>query len=288
METPRVPPGARVVYAPSGNGHFLPPGRHTREVRLVTPEQLPHGSVFAARLTLTDSVTGEVLQQHERIAVYDTVPPMLSSYRAVLLRDGRIAIQVRAGDRHAGVSESGVATLYSLDGGKTWHRQVHDFVEDDFGRPALFETVVGPFSPGADLLIGVRAQDMAGNASVRLPVDAGVFLAPRNAELVVDEVGVLSPDGNPIFAPATVARRGAWADKAETALARLLAHQPDRDLSAAERFELRRLEELRTVPTTFRRWDVDFSGFTQVDAPLVRLSPDDGPEWTVLRVRAWK
>lgn len=284
METVAVPSRALVDYPWSRDGLLLPPGRYTREVRLVTPKQLPMGSVFAARLTLTDSQTGVVLQQHERIAVYDTVPPMLSSYRAVLLRDGRVAIQVQAGDRHSGVSENGVATEYSLDGGTTWRSQVHVFVEDDFGRPALFETVLGPFSRGADLLIGVHTHDVAGNTSERLPVDASVFAAPRNAELLVDSFDIRHPNGNPVFGPATVARRAAWVDTAEATLAYLLARRSQTGLSASERFELRRLHELRTVPRSFDVWRVDVSGFIRVDSPLVWFSPDDGSERTVLRI----
>ncbi len=288
LEPLRVPPGASVVAAPSGHNLFLKPGLHTREVRLLTREQLRHGSVFSARLTLTDSVTGEVLQQHERSAVFDTVPPMLSSYRAVMLRDGRIAIQMQAGDRNSGVPESGVATLYSADGGTTWHRQVHGFVEDDFGRPALFETVIGPFPRGTNLFVSARAQDRAGNASLRLPVDARVFAAPNNAELLVDAYGIPLHDGNPVFVPAMIARRAAWVEAAKTSHALEPALASHSNLTAADRFELRRIEELYAVPTSFNQFGVDVSGFTQVDAGTVRLASDHGSEWTALRIRVRK
>jgi hypothetical protein len=103
---------------------------------------------------------------------------MLSSYRAVLLSDGRVAVQVHAGDGESGMSGHGVTTRFSLDGGNTWHHQVHSSVEDDFGRPWIFETVLGPFPIGYGLLIGVSARDNAGNVTARLPFDASVYRAP--------------------------------------------------------------------------------------------------------------
>lgn len=282
-----VPIGSRLGADHNGGRLFLHPGHYTKEVHLRTPKQLPHGSVFGVRLTLTDSVTGETLQQHERFAAYDTVPPMLTSYRGILLRDGRVAIQVQAGDRHSGVSEEGVATRYSLDGGKTWRQQVHSFVEDDFGKPALFETIIGPFAPGADLLIGLRVQDRAGNTTDALPTDASVFLAPSNAEQLLNAFSGPRIDGNPIFAPETIVRLAAWID---TAHAKLFADRPldAEPRAAADRFELRRLQELREVLTAFRTRNVDLSGFDPVDARVVKLTSDSRAPSTVLHVPAWR
>lgn len=228
----------------------------------------------------TRSVAGAVPQQHERFAVADTIPPMLSSYRAVLFRDGRVAIQVHVGDRQSGVSESGVATHYSLNGGKTWLRQVHSSIEDDFGRPATFETTLGPFEGGTELLIGVSARDLVGNTSRGLPVDAGVLVAPMNMERVLDTFGSSGVDGNPVFSHEAIARLAVWIDTAHV-------NQRAAVQSGTERFELRRLQDLRTLPDSLRAWAVDVTKFERLDVPLERLSRD-GSEWTVLRVRVVK
>jgi hypothetical protein len=284
VETLIAPQDTPVRNPLSEHGLLMPPGTYAKEIHLTTPSNLRHGSRVLARLTVADSETGEVLQQHERLAVYDTIPPMLSSYRAVLLRDGRVAVQVHAGDRHAGVSENGVSTHYSLDGGHTWQRRLHASVEDDFGRPALFETVLDSLPAGADLLLGICAQDWVGNTNMRLPADASVFQAPINAELILDAFGVASTSGNPLFAPTTVARHASWV-AAEAAHARSLALQPLAGLGATERFELRRIEDLQTVPVAFRTAGVNIKGFKHIDARTLRLSADDGLERTVLRIR---
>lgn len=229
------------------------------------------------------------LRGARRGASHDTVPPMVSNYRAVLLPDGRVAVQLLAGDAGSGISRTGAVTRYSLDGGRTWHRAIHSPVEDDFGRPALFETVLGPFPRGANLLLGLVVRDRAGNVSMQLPADAAVFLAPQNAGLAVDSFGMgKGPSGNPIFSPEAVARRAAWVLAAESAVANLLTRALDGDLSPTERFELRRLEELRTVPAAFTSWGVDVTRFRRVDAALVKVGAAGGSDQIVFRVRPWR
>lgn len=286
-ESVRVPPGARVVSGSRGDSVFLHAGLHYSEIRLLTPEWLPHGSVFVSRVTLTDSATGQVLQQHERIAVYDTIPPVISSYRAVLFCDGRLAVQLQAGDRHAGVPEGGAATRYSIDGGTTWNQEVHHFAYDDFGRPALFETILGPFSPDTELLIGVSVRDMIGNTSVALPAEAIVLAAPRNAERAIETFGLSRLDGNPVFAPVDVQRR-ARAINDGAASHDLSEHAARASLSADQRFELKRVHELRTVPEQFHHWGVDMVDFRRVNVERVRLSGNYQSARSVLRIRPWK
>lgn len=81
IEPLRVPAGAVVVYPQSGGGPLVPPGRHSREVHLVTPEQLPLGSVFAVRLTLTDSRTGKYCNSTSGPRYMTLFPPCSAATR---------------------------------------------------------------------------------------------------------------------------------------------------------------------------------------------------------------
>jgi hypothetical protein len=105
--------------------------------------------------------------------------------------------------------------------------------------------------------------------------------------MVVDTFGLTAPDGNPVFVPTSVARVALWVDSAEAALARLAGY-PSTSLSATERFELRRLQDLRAVPAFFRRHRISVLSFQRVNAPLETLPADDGSPRTVLRIGAWR
>ncbi len=95
-------------------------------------------------------------------------------------------------------------------------------------------------------------------------------------------------NGTPVFVPATIARRAAWVEAAKTSRALEPALASHASLTAADRFELRRIEELDAVPSSFNQFGVDVSGFTQVDAGTVRLASDHGSEWSALRIRVRK
>lgn len=215
---------------------------------------------------------------------------MVSSYRAVLLRDGRIAIQVHAADQGAGVLDNGVSTSYSHDGGATWHSQVHRAILDDFGRPALFETIIGPVPAGVDVLLGIRSHDAVGNVSVQIPVDAVAIRAPQNAERLinVEALDLASVDGNPLFATEAAARLAARLGAADASDANGSATGSLASQGAIGQFELRRAREQRTVPAFFRRSDVTLSGFTRMPTRLRREPREDGREWTLLRLPGWR
>jgi hypothetical protein len=254
-----------------------------REYDIVIPGDLPYGTAFPVRLTVAHARSHEALQHHERIAVYDTTPPMVTSYRAVMLRDGRIAVQVQVGDRYAGLSENAVITEYSQDNGQTWVSTIHRSTYDDFAKPALFEAIIDSPVPHGGLLIGVSVRDNIGNTTRELPADATVFVAPPNAEFLLDAPPGYHPDGNPIFAPEKLARQALWVrnHRARRTFSR------DEHSNATDRFESRRLAQLDSLPAILRAEKVDVSRFLLYDAPLVRVSSRAGVEGLALRLGHW-
>lgn len=259
------PPSVGLIATGVPNGIVEGAGWHSREIRVHLSGALPYGYVGAVHFSLTDAINGAPLGQYERMIAYDTVPPILRSYRAIIFRNGRIAIQVYAGDKETGVPEGGVATQYSLDDGKTWRERVHAFVLDDFGHPSLFEGVIGPFPKGADILLSIRAEDLAGNANVTLPKDAWILKAPTNADRSLDVFGGAFPNGNPVFTPGAVDRVASWVRDAERQLPRTLGHSRAKSDS---RLVLRRLRELRVVSDSFEAWSVHAREFASVRATI--------------------
>jgi hypothetical protein len=257
-------------------------------IHLVPARAFRYGGVIAVRASRGGLATGDVVEGFERFAVYDTTPPLIGDYRMIHFRDGRIAIQLRAGDRDAELSEGAVSTVYSTDRGVTWHQRVHRSIEDDLGRPALFETIIGPFAADVAVLIGVSAEDVVGNVAVDVPADAAIFTAPHHAEWLLDSLDATGPDGHPLFAFQALARQGATVD-------RLAAGWPRRGVAGGqgsagplERFERRRLQDLRAIPDRARQMGVRLSGFTRAD--VMRLSVIDGAgvERKVIRLREMK
>lgn len=245
----------------------LESGQHACVVRFSTPGKMTDGAVLAVRLTIRDGETGVVAQQHIRIAAYDTIAPLLTSYRAVILGDGRVAVQVYAGDEDTGIPGYGVVTRYSVDGGQTWGRQHHSSIEDDFGRPAIFETVVGPFIRGREVMLAIEVHDHTGNTSRRLPADAAVFVAPRGAENLIDSLVGHPPVGNPLFSHHLVGRQTAWIADGNATLRRSgNSLSPDTVLSV---FERRRVLELGVLPSLFRRWKIDAAEFRRENPSIV-------------------
>ena len=201
IEIQSVPAGGSLRFRPEpGTFLSLAAGRHDGgTVRFRAPAVVREGSFLAVRATLLD-LSGKVLSLREWFLVADTVPPMVSNYRALVLGNRTIAVQVLVGDPNAGVRPFGVNTVYSVDGGRTWAVMGMEPRVARTSRLILFEGVVGPFAPGAKLLLGLRATDAAGNRQRALPLDARAFLAPENSERLFGlHQAAAATEGNPLF-----------------------------------------------------------------------------------------
>lgn len=164
-----------------------------------TPQQ--NGAFSEARIALLDKNSGKVFRQHEWFEIYDTTPPTVSNYRAVILPDHTLAIQALVSDEQSGVLEAtGVRTEFSVDGGKTWAVKSHNYKTGNFIRPTLFETVIGPFAPSTKLMLRFAALDTAGNVTAVIPSDAHAFVAPPGAQQLL-QMAYIFPrtKPNPIF-----------------------------------------------------------------------------------------
>ena len=204
LERSHVPPDWRLSDSNEGRGNItLGPGESVRgTLSLTVPSNLAQIGAFSeVRISLVEPTTGSVYRQNEWFEIFDTVPPVISNYRAVLLRDHTVAIQALVSDQHSGVLEAtGVSTEYSVDGGRTWARKAHNYKTGNFIRPTLFETVLGPFPAGTDVMLRFTARDTAGNTSSIIPSDATAFAAPPGAEQLIQMAYVfprLRP--NPVF-----------------------------------------------------------------------------------------
>jgi hypothetical protein len=280
-----LPLGSRFTNEDGDSTALVAANIYVKRLRFIAPPALPHGSIALARLTIRDGLTGQIVEESERLAAFDTIPPTVGSYRAVLLRDGRIAIQVQVGDRHSGVAENAVSTRFSIDGGKTWRQQVHFAIHDDFERPAIFETVIGPIPTGSEVLLGLNAEDMVGNSTLGVPADATVILAPLNAERLLNlPSGV---EGNPIFSAESIARLAQWVDTAYLSLLNKRSNVP-REVERAREFELRRLHDLRALPEAFRARHIDLVGFKRSRSSRLTSSLNSTGVPTFLRVQEWR
>jgi hypothetical protein len=235
---------------------------YRKTIHLRTLDMLPHGSVLMARLTLLDSATGKMISQYERFAAFDTVPPVISSYRMLLFHDGQVAIQVQVGDQHSGVSARGVTTLLSSDGGRSWRRVVHRAIEDDFGRPAIFEAYAGLVPNDSSLLVAIQAQDLVGNWGNVIPDDATVWRVPGASEGALALPRRFLEYGNPVFAPEQLHQTTSLGEGAT------ILGVSDRRHSnlTTDVFEARRVRELSEIVHEFAKWGIDPEHFDRVEA----------------------
>src|SRR5690606_28450907 len=104
----------------------------------------------------------------EWLLPYDTVPPLITGYRVVVLGDRSLAIQIQGDDQHSAMAARGVWTHFSIDGGHSWQRALHHHKINQEGRATTFETVIGPFPDGATILMRMQAVDVAGNAQAEI------------------------------------------------------------------------------------------------------------------------
>lgn len=284
LESVRVPADVEVEAVQIRDGQVFAPGSYFGWVKVRSPQGLAIGSTYVLRSTLLDNSRRSVIRRVHHIAVYDTVAPRVTGYRVVILEDGRIAIQIRAGDEHSGISEVGVQTGYSLDGGRTWRRKRHDSIEDDFGRPAIFDGVIGPFASEDTVVIKVEVQDAVGNVSDQLPDDAVVLAAPRRAEILVDSLATDSPNGHPIFRHQEILRHAAWTQYRDTASDR--PRMPEEvGASPSDRFESRRIQELRTIPAVAEKWGIRLQDFVTLEANVAGYYVTGGKTRLVLRIQ---
>ena len=251
---------------------------HRAWFRIRLPKPVAYGAVVAGQLLALDSATGVIVQEKELFAQYDSLPPVVTSYRALLFSDGRIGIHVEAGDEDSGMSESSIETVYSTNGGRTWSRVVHDCIEDDFGHPAIFETVLGPFSRGTNVLVGIAAHDVVGNSSDSLPTDFSVLVAPDGAESALSLTDDALAYGNPIYKPNVIMRLRKMATDSES--------ETISSAAGSQRvFLLRRRDELQSLPDSFVSWRVDPTKFLRVPSHLARTIGPGGAQWKVLALR---
>lgn len=204
LETSQLPPGWKVADSNAGRGRVrLAPGEAVRgTLTLSLPDGTPANGAFSeARVSLVDPAKGTVYRQHEWFEIYDTTPPVISNYRAIMLKDHTIAIQALVADQQSGVLEAtGVSTQWSVDDGKTWSVKAHNYKTGNFIRPTLFETVIGPFPAGTNVMLRFSAKDTAGNTASMIPSDAKAYLAPPGAEQLIQMAYVFPRiKANPVF-----------------------------------------------------------------------------------------
>jgi hypothetical protein len=65
---------------------------------LSVPAALSEGAFAETRIALVDVGANKIYRQHEWFEIYDTRPPQISNYSAVLLQNHRIAIQALVGE----------------------------------------------------------------------------------------------------------------------------------------------------------------------------------------------
>jgi hypothetical protein len=182
------PAGWTIEGVPQRKENFtLKPGEEIHGALLMrAPEKIEEGAFVESRLSLADVKTGMPFQQNEWFQVYDTKPPQVSNYQVVLTDDHHVGIRVLVADKESGVLEAtGVATEYSVDGGRTWSLRAHNYTRGNFVKPTEFETVLGPFLPGTNVALRFSASDTAGNVQGFIPEDAVVVVPPPNARELI-------------------------------------------------------------------------------------------------------
>jgi hypothetical protein len=256
-----APYGVRLAGLPeSGREIELQPGDSVT-ISLIARSlaEIAHGTVLSARISLIALASNRVLQQHELFAVFDSIAPVLGNYRAVVFANGMVGVQLMASDRHSEMDRRGVTTHYSLDEGRTWSSQVHTYYSDDFFRPAVFETFLGPIPRGSKILLSVTARDAAGNSQNEPPVDAAVIIAPRNAEylIAVDSPFTVQSPNTAVFGPERFVKVQEHLNESRGAGDQFTRNErlkPDD-------FEKRRITDLVAMVAPLTKWQVDPYGF---------------------------
>ncbi len=117
LETNHLPPDWVLKDSNEDKGviHLNPGDTINGTLSLKVPDKIEEGAFSEARLALVNTADGTVYRQHEWFEIYDTVAPVISNYRAVLLQNHTIAIQALVADQQSGVLEAtGVSTQFSL------------------------------------------------------------------------------------------------------------------------------------------------------------------------------
>jgi hypothetical protein len=128
------------------------------------PMTVPEGALVELRLSLLDAHTHEVLQQHEWFLVHDTQPPFITNVKVAPQDTGHIQMEEMVSDPGSGVLEaSGVWSEYSTDDGRTFSQRTHNYTVGNFVDPTTFQTSIGPFRSGTQVMLFLNASDTAGN-----------------------------------------------------------------------------------------------------------------------------
>jgi hypothetical protein len=224
-------------------------GKVRLRLSLRTPPESALGTMFVARLSLVSRENRQVIQQREWVEVYDTVAPIVTNYRVIVLRDRRIGIQLTASDRHSDIHPQRVVTQFSLDGGHTWQSRRHLYKLNVLGHPSTFETIIGPFATGTRLLLRICAADVAGNVGTHIPREAQAFLAAPNSEGLLERQDRTDPEAETLLFAF---------EKQQNIIhqaARMLAYRTGD--SAVDRAMQRRSNDVRSIATTLRLLRID-------------------------------
>lgn len=202
----------------------------------------------------------------------DTEPPYLHSLRVLLFRDGRVGVQLQAGDDGSGLLATSVtAELVALPGDALDSRPL-TAITDEFGRCTMFEGVLGPRPPHIPASLSLSAVDARGNRTVRLPRDGALFVVPPRAEWLLDSVqSPNDPRGHPIYAHERLLPPVPFLPRDRTG--RPLLQQFRQDTA----HEAQRRRELEVLPARLQQWGVNVAAFRRVvaarkRAPIPELS----------------
>lgn len=187
------------------------------------PTKGEDGSFLELRVSVVHGSRRAVLEPRQLLTVTDTVPPVITNFRGVLLPDRRLAIQLLAADQHSTMrSAGGVIVEFSVDSGLTWAMHTAKVVSGDPSHALLCESLLGPFDAGSTILLRIVARDEAGNTSRSLPVDASVFVAaPGSERLLHVPLELSGVEGNALFAIERLLRLSSMSDRDDSVAAAL-------------------------------------------------------------------
>lgn len=252
-------------------------------LRLRAPASLEHGQIIEIRAAVSQPWSGRVQQRIVLAAAFDTVAPHIGSYDAVMFDDGRVAIQIRAGDKDVGIADDGVESIYSVDSGKSWLRKVHLPIADDFGRASIFEVRLDSIPDLSGLLLGLRVSDKIGNTTTTLPGDVRLWRARSGAENVLDRVWANSPNGNPIFSQGAIWRSIQFARSRRSNGGRQRASLADSGTTGESRHEVRRNRDLQVIGDSLLEWKAHTAVLSPLRSMVDTLAATDGGRRIVVR-----
>ncbi len=165
-------------------------------VTVMLPRRVARGESWALLISIVDAHTGAVLDQSEWYPIFDTIPPVVTEIRVLLIPDGKVAVELAVDDEASSVNCASVRGFLVRPASDVVHEGRAHCRSLMLGRPTLVELLLSTSAHEDGTSIRLVVKDLAGNIATAPPLTTSAYTTPRQAARLLAVGSPRGPHGD--------------------------------------------------------------------------------------------